>query len=290
MSDNETVILDFEKTIVEFEKKIEHLKSLSDSKDSDINKEIKRLQTNLNKHLEQVYHHLTPWQKVQIARHPERLHCLDYVNNLIQNFTLLCGDRCFGDDAAVIGGIGTFENIPVVIIGQEKGNDLESRIKYNFGMAKPEGYRKAQRLMDMAEKLDYIDREYLSKFDYREVDSTIDVQKTFDKPVSIVKNCNLNEGEDADANTFLSMNYCIGDCSDKNKLVAFKVIEYVLANPGSSLKRALIESEIGKDVYPSFDDGILQPYFGVIAKDTNVSKADEFKEVLNKVFNDIVKN
>lgn len=152
MSDNETVILDFEKTIVEFEKKIEHLKSLSDSKDSDINKEIKRLQTNLNKHLEQVYHHLTPWQKVQIARHPERLHCLDYVNNLIQNFTLLCGDRCFGDDAAVIGGIGTFENIPVVIIGQEKGNDLESRIKYNFGMAKPEGYRKAQRLMDMAEK------------------------------------------------------------------------------------------------------------------------------------------
>ncbi|MBR1841525.1 MAG: acetyl-CoA carboxylase carboxyltransferase subunit alpha [Alphaproteobacteria bacterium] len=152
MSDNETVILDFEKTIVEFEEKIEHLQSLSDNKDLDISKEIKRLQTHLNKHLEQVYRHLSPWQKAQIARHPARPHCLDYINNLIQNFTLLCGDRRFGDDAAIVGGIGTFEDIPVVVIGQEKGNDLESRIKYNFGMAKPEGYRKAQRIMEMAEK------------------------------------------------------------------------------------------------------------------------------------------
>lgn len=152
MSDNEAVILDFEKTIVEFEEKIEHLKSLTNDKDLDISKEIKKLEKHLNKHLEQVYRHLSPWQKAQIARHPSRPHCLDYIKALIKDFTLLCGDRCFGDDAAIVGGIGMFENIPVVIIGQEKGNDLDSRIKYNFGMAKPEGYRKAQRLMDMAEK------------------------------------------------------------------------------------------------------------------------------------------
>ena len=152
MSDNETVILDFEKTIVEFEEKIEHLKSLTGGKDTDINKEIKKLEKLLNKQLEHVYHHLSPWQKAQIARHPSRPHCLDYIRALITDFTPLCGDRCFGEDSAIIGGIGFFEDIPVVIIGQEKGNDLDSRIKYNFGMAKPEGYRKAKRLMDMAEK------------------------------------------------------------------------------------------------------------------------------------------
>ncbi|MEE6206656.1 MAG: acetyl-CoA carboxylase carboxyltransferase subunit alpha [Alphaproteobacteria bacterium] len=152
MSDTETVILDFEKTIVEFEEKIEHLKSLTDNKDLDISKEIKKLEKHLNKQLEQVYRHLSPWQKAQIARHPARPHCLDYIKALINDFTLLCGDRCFGEDAAIVGGIGVFEGIPVVVIGQEKGNDLDSRIKYNFGMAKPEGYRKAQRLMEMAEK------------------------------------------------------------------------------------------------------------------------------------------
>ena len=144
--------------------------------------------------------------------------------------------------------------------------------------------------MDMAEKLDYIDKEYLSKFNYRAVDSTIKVQKPFDKPVSVVKNCNLNEGEDKDANTFLSKNFCLGEKPDKNTLVAFKVIDYVLGNPGAPLKRALIENNIGKDVYTSYEDGILQPYFSVVAKDTNVSKADDFSRIINEVFTDIAEN
>ena len=152
MSEKEIVVLDFEKTIVELESKIEHLQSMAKDEDLDISREIKKLQKHLQTHIENVYKHLTPWQKAQIARHPNRPHCLDYINALIKDFTLLCGDRCFGDDKAMVCGIGSFENTPVVIIGQEKGNDLDSRIKYNFGMARPEGYRKAQRLMDMAEK------------------------------------------------------------------------------------------------------------------------------------------
>ena len=100
------------------------------------------------------YANLTPWQKLQVSRHPQRPHCLDYVHALIEDFTPLCGDRLFADDEAMIGGIGRFKNISVVVLGQEKGHDLESRVKYNFGMAKPEGYRKAQRLMDLADKFD----------------------------------------------------------------------------------------------------------------------------------------
>jgi len=152
MSDSENVVLDFEKPIAEIEEKIEHLKCIAKDEDLDISKEIKRLEKHLKTHMENVYHNLTPWQKAQIARHPNRPHCLDYINALIEDFTLLAGDRCFGDDAAVVCGIGRFDGIAVAVIGQEKGNDLESRIKYNFGMAKPEGYRKAQRIMDMAEK------------------------------------------------------------------------------------------------------------------------------------------
>ena len=150
MSDTETVILDFEKTIVEIEEKIEHLQSITNDK-MDMSAEIKKLQKSLKSHMETVYRHLSPWQKAQIARHPERPHCLDYINALITNFVPLAGDRKFADDAAMVGGIGFFDDIPVVVIGQEKGNDLDSRIKYNFGMAKPEGYRKAQRLMDLAQ-------------------------------------------------------------------------------------------------------------------------------------------
>lgn len=152
MTDKETIVLDFEKTIVEIEEKIEHLQSMARTEDLDISKEIKKLQKHLQTHIEQVYHHLTPWQKAQIARHPNRPHCLDFINALIKDFTPLAGDRRFADDAAMVCGLGFFENTPVVVIGQEKGNDLDSRIKYNFGMAKPEGYRKAQRLMDLAEK------------------------------------------------------------------------------------------------------------------------------------------
>jgi len=152
MTDKEITVLDFEKNIAELEEKISHLQSISKTEDIDISKEIKKLQRQLKTQTENIYHHLTPWQKAQIARHPNRPHCLDYINALIKDFVLLSGDRRFADDMAMICGIGTFEGIAVAVIGQEKGNDLTSRIKYNFGMAKPEGYRKAQRIMDLAEK------------------------------------------------------------------------------------------------------------------------------------------
>ena len=147
-----TLVLDFEKNIFEFESKIESLKYLAQSEDVDISQEVSRLQQKLEKQVKSSYSNLTPWQKSQVARHPQRPHCLDYVNALIEDFTPLCGDRLFADDEAMIGGIGRFKNISVVVLGQEKGHDIESRVKYNFGMAKPEGYRKAQRLMDLADK------------------------------------------------------------------------------------------------------------------------------------------
>lgn len=148
----ESVVLDFEKNIVEIEEKIEHLKALTKDEDIDIASEIKRLEQKLSRSLNTVYQNLTAWQKAQIARHPNRPHCLDYIKALIEDFVLLCGDRKYADDEAMIAGIGKFEGISVVVIGQEKGYNLETRMKYNFGMAKPEGYRKAQRLMDMASR------------------------------------------------------------------------------------------------------------------------------------------
>ena len=147
-----TLVLDFEKNIFEIESKIESLKYLAQSEDVDISQEVSRLQQKLEKQVKSSYSNLTPWQKSQVARHPQRPHCLDYVNALIEDFTPLCGDRLFADDEAMIGGSGRFKNISVVVLGQEKGHDIESRVKYNFGMAKPEGYRKAQRLMDLADK------------------------------------------------------------------------------------------------------------------------------------------
>lgn len=147
-----TLVLDFEKNIFEIESKIESLKYLAQSEDVDISNEVSRLQQKLEKQVKASYSNLTPWQKSQVARHPQRPHCLDYVRALIEDFTPLCGDRLFADDEAMIGGIGRFKNISVVVLGQEKGHDIESRVKYNFGMAKPEGYRKAQRLMDLADK------------------------------------------------------------------------------------------------------------------------------------------
>ena len=147
-----TLVLDFEKNIFEIESKIESLKMLAQDEDVDISQEVNRLQQKLEKQMKAAYSNLTPWQKSQVARHPQRPHCLDYVNTLIEDFTPLCGDRLFADDEAMIGGIGRFKNISVVVLGQEKGHDIESRVKYNFGMAKPEGYRKAQRLMDLADK------------------------------------------------------------------------------------------------------------------------------------------
>lgn len=152
MENSETITLEFEKTIAEVEEKINRLKKVEVGEGIDIGAEVTRLQQKSERLLKQLYTKLTPWQKSQVARHPNRPHCLDYINNLIDDFELLCGDRHFADDMAMVGGIGRFRGQSVVVIGQEKGNDLESRVKYNFGMAKPEGYRKAQRLMDLADK------------------------------------------------------------------------------------------------------------------------------------------
>lgn len=152
MNSNNTLVLDFEKNIVEIENKIESLKHLAEGQDVDISQEVNRLQQKLERQVRSSYSNLSPWEKSQVARHPERPHCLDYVHELIEDFTPLCGDRLFADDEAMISGIGRFKNISVVVLGQEKGHDLETRLKYNFGMAKPEGYRKAQRLMSLADK------------------------------------------------------------------------------------------------------------------------------------------
>lgn len=146
--------LDFEKPIAELEGKIEELRHLSDDGEISIVDEVERLQTRVDRQLSQTYAKLTPWQKVQVARHPGRPHCLDYVNALITDFTPLAGDRGYAEDNAIIGGLGRFEGQSVVVIGQEKGHDTESRVKHNFGMARPEGYRKAQRLMHLADRFD----------------------------------------------------------------------------------------------------------------------------------------
>lgn len=145
-------VLDFEKSVAELEAKIEELRHISDGGKVDIAGEIGRLQGKVEKQLQGIYNKLTPAQKVQVARHPNRPHCLDYIERLIEDFTPLAGDRCFAEDQAIIGGLGRFSGQPCVIIGQERGHDTESRLKHNFGMAKPEGYRKAQRLMNMADR------------------------------------------------------------------------------------------------------------------------------------------
>ena len=152
MSDETNVVLDFERKIVEIEDRIKTVTALAKDSDVNIDKELNRLQLKLERQIKLSYANLTPWQRVQIARHPKRPQCLDYVKALIDDFVPLCGDRMFADDPTMIGGIGRYHGISVVVIGQEKGVELETRVKYNFGMAKPEGYRKAQRLMDLAEK------------------------------------------------------------------------------------------------------------------------------------------
>lgn len=152
MEDAEISALDFEKNIAIVEEKIKRLNQLEVSDGINIDAEVLRLQQKMERLLKQLYAKLTPWQKTLVARHPNRPHCLDYINGLIEDFELLSGDRTFADDLAMVGGIGRFRGQAVVVIGQEKGNDLETRVKYNFGMAKPEGYRKAQRLMDLADK------------------------------------------------------------------------------------------------------------------------------------------
>ncbi len=143
-------MLDFEKPVLELEAKITELRKSSGADHAGIADEIERMQKKAEKLLTQIYSKLTPAQKVQVARHANRPHFLDYINGMITDFTPLAGDRAFGDDMALIGGLGRFQGRSVVIMGQERGHDTETRLKHNFGMAKPEGYRKAQRLMQMA--------------------------------------------------------------------------------------------------------------------------------------------
>ena len=145
--------LDFEKPVAEIEAKVAELRALESSDSAAaIGEEISRLQAKAAQTLEDLYAELTPWQKTQVARHPERPHCLDYVAALITDFVSLAGDRKFGDDVAVAGGFGRFHGESICVIGHEKGSSTESRLKHNFGMARPEGYRKAERLMQMADR------------------------------------------------------------------------------------------------------------------------------------------
>ncbi|MGE0856846.1 MAG: carboxyl transferase domain-containing protein, partial [Hyphomicrobiaceae bacterium] len=145
--------LDFEKPIAELEAKVNELKTMAVSEGGvSITEEIKTLEEKAETALVDTYASLTPWQKTLVARHPERPHCLDYIRELIEDFTPLAGDRYFGEDAAIVGGLGTFRGRSVMVIGNEKGSDTQSRIKHNFGMANPEGYRKAVRLMEMADR------------------------------------------------------------------------------------------------------------------------------------------
>src|ERR1041384_4389157 len=144
--------LDFERPIAELEGKIEELRHLSTDSGLNIADEVGRLEAQANRLLRQSYARLNAWQKVQVARHPERPHCRDYISGLIGEFVPLAGDRAFAEDAAVIGGIGRFRGHSVMVLGTEKGADTEARVVHNFGMARPEGYRKARRLMRLAER------------------------------------------------------------------------------------------------------------------------------------------
>lgn len=145
--------LEFEKPLAEIEGKAEELRALARSNPAmDISKEAEGLDRKADALLKDLYKDLTAWQKTQVARHPERPHCKDYIERLFTEYTPLAGDRNFADDHAIMGGIARFNDAPVVVIGHEKGNDTKSRIARNFGMARPEGYRKAIRLMDMADR------------------------------------------------------------------------------------------------------------------------------------------
>ena len=145
--------LDFEKPVQDLEGQILELKRLADNGTAvDVTEEIARLERRSKDALRDLYKALTPWQKAQVARHSDRPHCLDYVRTLFTDFTPMAGDRVFGDDHAIIGGFARFRGEPVALIGQEKGSDTQTRLKHNFGMAKPEGYRKAVRLMELADR------------------------------------------------------------------------------------------------------------------------------------------
>jgi len=144
--------LDFEKPIAELQSRIVDLRETADTGAIDINAEVAKLEAKSQKLLRDTYRRLTPWQKTQVARHPDRPHFRDYIAGMVEGFTPLAGDRAFADDPAIIGGLGQIGGRKVMVIGHEKGEDTASRLRHNFGMAKPEGYRKAIRLMQLADR------------------------------------------------------------------------------------------------------------------------------------------
>ena len=144
--------LDFEKPVAELDSRLAELRETAQAGSLNIDSEIEKLEAKADKLLRETYAKLTPWQKTQVARHPERPHFRDYVAGLIEDFVPLSGDRSFADDQAIIGGLGKLSGRKVMLIGHEKGGDTASRLKHNFGMAKPEGYRKAIRLMRLADR------------------------------------------------------------------------------------------------------------------------------------------
>jgi len=145
-----STFLDFEKPVAELEGKIKELRHTADGGDVNISEEFSRLEIKVDQVLRQTYGKLTPWQKMQVARHPNRPHFSDYISELFDDFVELCGDRAFGDDAALVGGMARFRGRSVFVIGHEKGSGTDGRVRHNFGMAHPEGYRKAIRLMNLA--------------------------------------------------------------------------------------------------------------------------------------------
>lgn len=142
--------LDFERPVAELESKIDELRQMQEPGGIDIEAEVSQLEEKVEAQTRQVYAKLTPWQKTQVARHPDRPKALAYIAALITEYTPLAGDRAFADDAAVVGGLGRFEGRSVVVLGTERGSDTDSRVAHNFGMARPEGYRKARRLIELA--------------------------------------------------------------------------------------------------------------------------------------------
>jgi acetyl-CoA carboxylase carboxyl transferase subunit alpha len=147
------IFLDFEKPVADLQGKVQELRSLEKEGDAvAIGEEIGRLEAKAAQALAEIYGKLTPWQKTQVARHPDRPHFSDYVRQLVEDFTPLAGDRKFAEDAAIVAGLGFFNGRRIAVIGHEKGNDTESRLRHNFGMARPEGYRKAVRVMELADR------------------------------------------------------------------------------------------------------------------------------------------
>ncbi|MDR0662363.1 MAG: acetyl-CoA carboxylase carboxyl transferase subunit alpha, partial [Holosporales bacterium] len=145
------IVLEFEQEVFALDARIEELQRMTE-RGLDLAREVAKIRQKRETMLKNIYNRLTPWQKVQVARHPDRPQGKDFIQSLIQDFTPFAGDRLFGEDAALIGGVGRFSSIPVMVLAIHRGHDTEERLAHNFGMAQPEGYRKAQRLMDLAQR------------------------------------------------------------------------------------------------------------------------------------------